>query len=132
MINVARVAVEFAPASLRRLPSSAVFSLGLNYTRILIIACFLAGCASSPPVVVPEIIYKKTYIPAPSTLTLPVEVALLPGTTYGGGLGSLRAGLDTCNGRLEAIKTLKSPTPQSDKGSDKPPYKWVVGQFGYN
>lgn len=74
---------------------------------ILLAVIVLQGCASQtvgPPV----FIHDKTYIPTPATLTLPVAVDLT-GATWGSAVGDLKAGLETCNGKLDAIRALTPP-----------------------
>lgn len=78
-------------------------------TARLIIIAALSGC-SSAPVVVPEIIRMPTFIPYPATLVQPVKVDLT-GATWGSAVGSLHAGLETCNAQLQSISTLKPPSP---------------------
>lgn len=68
----------------------------------------LSACSSVPIVGPPVYIPTKVYLAIPAELTLPVTVDLT-GQTYGEGLGSLRAGLETCNGQLTSIATLKPP-----------------------
>lgn len=79
----------------------------IQLSTVFFAAAFLAGCASQtvgPPV----FIHDKTYIPIPATLTLPVAVDLTQ-ATWGSAVGDLKAGLDTCNGKLDAIRLLAPP-----------------------
>lgn len=72
-----------------------------------VILSAFAAC-SSQPIVRVQYVTVKSYLPIPATLTAPIAVDLT-GQTYGEGLGSLRAGLETCNGQLTSIATLKPP-----------------------
>lgn len=81
----------------------------LNYLPMLSIIAALGAC-SSQPIVRVQYVTLKTLIPVPATLTLPVTVDLT-GQTYGEGLGSLRAGLERCDGQLAAIRVLTPPSP---------------------
>lgn len=87
---------------------------------LLILA--LTGCSSTPVTVV-ERVNVPTYIPISATLTAPVSLDLGQNPTWGSALGAYNAAFQTCQGQLEAIKTLKSPTPPSSQGSPSPPYK---------
>lgn len=74
---------------------------------VLIIAALSLSACSSPAVRV-QYIETKTYIPIPATLTQPISVDLT-NATWGAGIGSLNAALQTCNARLDAIHTLVPP-----------------------
>lgn len=70
----------------------------------------LALSACSQPIVRVQYVTVKSYLPIPATLTAPIAVDLT-GMTYGEGLGSLRAGLERCDGQLAAIRVLTPPSP---------------------
>lgn len=80
------------------------------YTKIssLLSAAVLTACSSSLAVGPPVFIHDKTYIPYPATLTMPVTVDLTE-ATWGSAVGDLKAGLETCNGKLDAIRALTPP-----------------------
>lgn len=71
----------------------------------------LVACSTHPPIVVPEKIEHKVYIPIPTTLVAPVSAIFPLGTTYGQGLGIQQAAIQTCNANLNAISGLKPPSP---------------------
>lgn len=71
----------------------------------------LTACASSQPIIQVERVNVPTYVPISSTLTAPVQVSLLPRTTYGEALGRLREGLISCDSQLQAIQGLTAPKP---------------------
>lgn len=81
----------------------------MKYGVIIPITTVLSACAQTQPIVVPEVIHTKTYIPVPVSLTAPISAVLPLGTTYGQGLGILNAAVQTCNANLSAIATLKPP-----------------------
>jgi len=73
----------------------------------LCLALSLTSCAA--PAVRVQYINVPTFVPVPVTLVAPVSVSLPVGITYGEALGSLRAGLTSCNADKAAIATLKPP-----------------------
>lgn len=77
-----------------------------NLGLVLILAS-LSACTSQPVVRV-QYVNIPTYIPVPVTLTQPISVDLT-GATWGKAVGDLKAGLQTCDGQLQAIKDLKAP-----------------------
>lgn len=79
-------------------------------TAIIIASLALSACSSAPIVGPPVYIPTKVYLAIPAELTLPVTVDLT-GMTYGEGLGSLREGLERCDGQLAAIRVLTPPRP---------------------
>lgn len=81
----------------------------LNYLPMLAIIAALGAC-SSQPIVRVQYVPTKVYLPIPAELTLLVTVDMT-GMTYGEGLGSLRDGLERCDGRLAAIRVLTPPSP---------------------
>lgn len=83
----------------------------MKYGVIIPITTVLSACAQTQPIVVPERISVPTFIPVSATLTQPVEITLLPGTTYGQALGSLREGLSRCDSQLTAIQGLVPTKP---------------------
>lgn len=80
--------------------------------RALFIPCAvilsLSACSSQPTVGPPVYIKQTVYIPVPATLTQPISVDLT-NATWGSAVGSLKAGLDTCNANLAAVAGLKPP-----------------------
>ena len=75
---------------------------------LLILA--LSACSQAPIVHI-QYVNVPTYIPIPATLTQPISVGLT-GATWGSAVGSLNAGLETCNSQLQAISTLKPSPPR--------------------
>lgn len=68
----------------------------------------ITGCTTTPAVGPPVFIHDKTYLPIPSTLTMPVTVDLTQ-ATWGSAVGDLKAGLESCDGKLDAIRALTPP-----------------------
>ena len=72
----------------------------------IIAALSLSACSS--PAVRVQYIETKTYIPIPAELTQPISIDL-SNATWGSAVADLKAGLQTCDGQLQAIKDLKAP-----------------------
>lgn len=73
--------------------------------------CILVAGCSQAPIVRIQYVQTPVYIPIPATLTQPISVDLT-GATWGSAVGSLNAGLETCNSQLQAISTLKPSPPR--------------------
>lgn len=80
---------------------------------ILIIAFILSACASPQPITRVVHITRHEYVPVPPSLLAPCPKADVSQIVTNGDLldAFLRdqAALDTCNGQLDAIKTLAPP-----------------------